>query len=248
LPKVVLAPRTTSIINVVAIDEAAFRLAVSVLFGALVGVERQWHHKAAGIKTHALVTVGAAAFALLSQLGLGPNSNPVQIAAGVVTGIGFIGGGVIMRHSGGVQGINSAATLWATGSLGLAIGGGHYALASAVLAAVLTAQIPLRSLSLWIDRRSGPVSTACVRRVLVAFQPSADEAVRSALANFVATGGIELKEHAEKRAGDSEIILEVHVNLPAGRAGETRLLLKQLASVPGVSRAEWSRLPPDESE
>jgi putative Mg2+ transporter-C (MgtC) family protein len=232
----------------VAIDEAACRLAVSVLFGALVGIERQWHHKAAGIKTHALVTVGAAAFSLISQLGLGPNSNPVQIAAGVVTGIGFIGGGVIMRHTGGVQGINSAATLWATGSLGLAIGGGHYALASTILLAILIAQIPLRSLSSWIDRRSGPVSTACVRRVLIAFQPSADEAVRSVLANFVATCGIELKEHAEKRAGDTEIILEVHINLPAERAGETRLLLKQLSSVPGVLRTEWSRLPPEESE
>jgi putative Mg2+ transporter-C (MgtC) family protein len=229
-------------------EEAAFRMALAVLFGALVGVERQWHHKAAGIKTHALVTVGSAAFSLLSQLALGPNSTPVQIAAGVVTGIGFIGGGVIMRHTGGVQGMNSAATLWATGSLGLSIGGGHYALASAVLAAVLAAQLALRPISLWIDRLSGPVSTSCVRRVIVTFPPSADEAVRAALADFTAAGGVDLREYGEKRSGESEVTLEVHIHLPAKRAGEIRLLLKRLSAVPGVSHAEWSRVPIDESE
>src|SRR5437879_944932 len=94
--------------------ELAARLLISLFFGALIGIERQWHHKNAGLKTNTLVAVGATAFALVSQHGFGPNSNPAQVAAGVVTGIGFIGGGVIMRRSGNVQGINTAATLWTT--------------------------------------------------------------------------------------------------------------------------------------
>src|SRR5512140_2630153 len=132
-------------------DGVVLRLTIAVLLGALVGIERQWHHKVAGVKTHALVTVGAAAFAVLSQIGLGPGSNPAQIAAGVVTGIGFIGGGVIMRRGASVQGINTAATLWVSGGLGLAVGGGHYAVASALFVAVLVVELPLRWLSLWID-------------------------------------------------------------------------------------------------
>src|SRR5438132_2340239 len=99
--------------------ELAARLLLSLLFGALIGIERQWHHKNAGLKTNTLVAVGATAFALISERGFGPNSNPAQIAAGVVTGIGFIGGGVIMRRSGNVQGINTAATLWTAAGMGL---------------------------------------------------------------------------------------------------------------------------------
>src|SRR5438309_8315455 len=96
------------------------RLGMSLLFGMIVGIERQWHHKNAGIKTNTLVAVGSTAFGLISELGFGPTNNPAQVASGVVAGIGFIGAGVIMRRGGSVQGINSAATLWATASMGLA--------------------------------------------------------------------------------------------------------------------------------
>jgi putative Mg2+ transporter-C (MgtC) family protein len=68
---------------------------------------------------------GATAFGLISELGFGPTNNPAQVASGVVAGIGFIGAGVIMRRGSSVQGINSAATLWATASMGLAIGAGR---------------------------------------------------------------------------------------------------------------------------
>src|SRR5258706_9928434 len=95
------------------------RLAMSTLFGMLVGIERQWHHKNAGIKTNTLVAVGATAFGLISELGFGPTNNPAQVASGVVAGIGFIQAGVIMRRGRRVHGVNSAATLWATASIGL---------------------------------------------------------------------------------------------------------------------------------
>src|SRR2546428_13457616 len=120
--------------------ELGVRLALSLLFGTVVGIGRQWHHKNAGIKTNTLVAVGSTSFALVSQHGFGPNSNPAQIAAGVVTGIGFIGAGVIMRRGGSVQGINSAATLWATASMGLAIGLGNFYLVYLVLAGILAGQ------------------------------------------------------------------------------------------------------------
>src|SRR5437870_2972664 len=133
--------------------ELGVRLALSLLFGTVVGIERQWHHKNAGIKTNTLVAVGSTSFALVSQHGFGPNSNPAQIAAGVVTGIGFIGAGVIMRRGGSVQGINSAATLWAAGSMGLAIGAGYYQLAPALLVTIVIILVALRPLSSAINKR-----------------------------------------------------------------------------------------------
>src|SRR6266852_7512605 len=113
--------------------EMAGRLLLSALFGTLVGIERQWRHKNAGLKTNALVSIGATAFGLIALHGFGPGSQPTQIAAGVVTGIGFIGAGVVMHRGASVQGINSAATLWATASMGLAIGQGSYNIATSVL-------------------------------------------------------------------------------------------------------------------
>jgi putative Mg2+ transporter-C (MgtC) family protein len=229
-------------------DGAFVRLTLAMLLGALVGVERQWHHKVAGIKTHSLVTTGAAAFALLSELGLGPSSNPVQIAAGVVTGIGFIGGGVIMRRGASVQGINTAATLWASGGLGLALGGGHYRVASALLVAVLVAELPLRWLSLWIDRHSGPPRTLDGFRLLVTFAPAAEPGVRSALAAFCSAEAAAVSDRGETRIGVAEVLLEARLRVPSDRASAMRDLSASLAALPGVSRAEWSRAAEDESE
>src|SRR5690349_12008397 len=106
--------------------EMALRILMSLVFGCIIGIERQWHHKNAGLKTNTLVAIGATTYALVSAHGFGPNNNPAQVAAGVVAGIGFIGGGVIMRRGGNVQGINTAATLWAAASMGIAIGIGFY--------------------------------------------------------------------------------------------------------------------------
>ncbi len=132
----------------------AIRLALAFVVGACVGVERQWHHKNAGLRTHTLVAIGAAAFTIVSGLGLGPTSSPMLIAAGVVTGIGFIAGGVIMHDGHAVQGLNTAATLWATASLGLAAGGGYYTVTVMVFVMVLLVQFPLQLVERWIDRAS----------------------------------------------------------------------------------------------
>jgi putative Mg2+ transporter-C (MgtC) family protein len=137
--------------------EIASRMFFALLFGALIGIERQWHHKHAGVRTHALVSIGATAFGLISLLGFGTTNNPMLIAGGVVTGIGFIGGGVIMRQGGTIQGINTAATLWAAASMGLAMGAGYYVLTGVVFLAVLVIQFPVRWLEEAIEARSaGP--------------------------------------------------------------------------------------------
>ena len=113
------------------------RLALAFLLGAVAGIEREWRHKVAGIKTNALVAIGAAAFALMSDT-FGPgNHNPAQLAAAVVTGIGFIGAGVIIHRGATVQGVTTAATLWANASMGVAFGLGYFVIGFAVVGGVI---------------------------------------------------------------------------------------------------------------
>ena len=117
------------------------RIGVALAFGAVIGIEREWRQKQAGLKTMTLVSVGAAGFAMMSDT-FGPdNHNPAQIAAAVVGGIGFIGAGVILHRGEMVEGVTTAATLWASASVGLAAGLGHYVLATALTAAVAIVQV-----------------------------------------------------------------------------------------------------------
>lgn len=105
----------------------AMRVLVAVALGGLVGYERERHGREAGIRTYGAVALGACVFALISTHITGGN-NPHVIAAGVVTGIGFLGAGVIMRDQGNITGLTTAATLWSTAAVGLAIGYGMYLL------------------------------------------------------------------------------------------------------------------------
>lgn len=106
----------------------ALRVVVAVVLGGFVGWEREWHGREAGVRTYGAVSLGSCVFALISTHVTGGN-NPHVIAAGVVTGIGFLGAGVILRDQGNVVGLTTAATLWATASVGLATGYGMYTLA-----------------------------------------------------------------------------------------------------------------------
>ncbi len=222
--------------------EIAARLLLSLFLGAVVGIERQWHHKHAGVKTNTLVAVGATAFALVSAHGLGPNSNPAQIAAGVVTGIGFIGAGVVMRHGGNVQGINSAATLWASASMGLAVGAGYYPLAWLVAAVILAIQFVLRWLANWIDRRSGLVLPNQNFRLVVHFQPAVANDVRADWAAFFQQTGVSIFRHSEGAESDSCAVLDSSFALSEALARELDPLCRRLALIGGVTRTEWSRI------
>lgn len=91
--------------------DVGVRLAAALLIGGLIGFERQWRQRMAGLRTNALVAIAAAGFVVFSTAFL-PNSNPTQMAAQVVSGIGFLGTGVILREGINVRGLNTAATLW----------------------------------------------------------------------------------------------------------------------------------------
>jgi putative Mg2+ transporter-C (MgtC) family protein len=104
--------------------EMLLRLALAMLFGSIIGFERERSGKPAGVRTHGMVSLGAALFTVVSVYGFGSAGDPARVAAQIVTGIGFLGAGAILHQRGGVQGLTTAASLWVTAAIGLAVGTG----------------------------------------------------------------------------------------------------------------------------
>ena len=134
--------------------EILLRLAIAVVLSGAVGMERSLTGKVAGIRTHVLVGLGAAIFTIVSGYAFGHTaSNSDRIAAQVVSGLGFIAGGVILRERGSIKGLTTAADLWAVASLGMAVGAGLYALGIAGAVVVLITLVLLRYVEAYFPRR-----------------------------------------------------------------------------------------------
>ncbi len=115
--------------------EFIISLLLAAVFGAIIGLEREIHHKPAGLRTNILICLGAALFTTVSlYMGGGENESATRIAAQVVTGVGFIGAGAIIREPRGVHGLTTAATIWLVASIGVACGAGLYLLAAFITA------------------------------------------------------------------------------------------------------------------
>ncbi|MBL1408463.1 MgtC/SapB family protein [Sphingobacterium faecale] len=130
----------------------ATRLAVAFLLGALIGIERQWRQRSAGLRTNTLVSLGAASFLLLAAEIAGDATG--RVASYIVSGIGFLGAGVIMKDGGTVQGLNTAATIWCSAAVGALCGVGLYPQATLVALAIILTHLLLRPLGLFLGRIS----------------------------------------------------------------------------------------------
>jgi putative Mg2+ transporter-C (MgtC) family protein len=134
----------------------AARALVATLLGAFVGLERQWHGSAAGVRTFGAVALGACVYSLVSSHAPGA-PDPTRIAAQIVSGIGFLGAGVILGAGGRIHGLTTAATLWSTAAIGMAVAWGMYVLA--VLTALLVfALLSVHHVPGWRSSGSGPES------------------------------------------------------------------------------------------
>lgn len=115
--------------------QVLLRLACALLIGLVIGLEREYTHRPAGMRTHILVALGACAVMMTGQFifaqyrQYGATSDPARLAAQVISGVGFLGAGTIMREGANVKGLTTAASLWAVACLGIAAGGGYYTIA-----------------------------------------------------------------------------------------------------------------------
>jgi putative Mg2+ transporter-C (MgtC) family protein len=129
------------------------RLCLSAALGGVLGIEREWRQKYAGLRTNILIAIGATLFTLMSiDLSVSTGGDPTRIAAQIVTGIGFLGAGAIMRTGGGVRGLTTAAMIWVNAAIGVAVGGGEYRLAIIATAVTLVVLVLLNPVEDWIDR------------------------------------------------------------------------------------------------
>src|SRR5215475_8889577 len=134
----------------------SIRLGLALVLGSVIGAERQWRHRTAGLRTHALVAAGAAMFVMLTALTAGTVDVSFRIAGQVVSGIGFLGAGVILRHGGSVTGLNTAATLWCSAAIGTLAGYGMNESAIIGTIGVIAAHVGLRPVGRAINRRTRP--------------------------------------------------------------------------------------------
>jgi putative Mg2+ transporter-C (MgtC) family protein len=130
------------------------RLLLAAVLGGAIGAERELNDQAAGLRTHMLLTIGACLFTLISAYGFGSGigTDPSRLAAQIVTGIGFLGGGAIVRHGLTVKGLTTAASIWATASVGVAVGAGSYVLGIGGAALVVGTLFGLRRVSNLLQR------------------------------------------------------------------------------------------------
>ncbi len=222
-------------------------IALAVVLGTLIGLERQWHQHPAGLRTNALVCVGAALFVSLTRL-LGDTNSPSRIASYVVSGVGFLGGGAILKEGATVRGLTTAAGLWCSAAVGsmAGIGYGLHALVGTVF--VVGAVLGLKPLARMVDLRRArivptPAGAAYVLKVVCLQEEHA--VVRTVLARhlggvpgMVVSGVTTSKPKQHKRV--VVIRAESRATPPNDRAVQdtvARLLIE-----PGVRSASWEKV------
>ncbi len=221
--------------------DVALRLALTVVAGVAIGYNRSEHGKAAGMRTTLLVCLAASVAMiqvnmLLPMVGREPNSfvmnDLMRLPLGILTGVGFIGGGVILRRDNIVVGVTTAATLWLVTVIGLCLGGGQIALGLVTTALGLFALWALR----WVEGRMRREYYAQFTIELDASGPGEAEVRRRLLAAGLAITASRIVLHRE--SGHSELVFDISQQRRF-ESTETPPLLRELAAEPGVLRLQW---------
>jgi putative Mg2+ transporter-C (MgtC) family protein len=195
--------------------EVVLRVVLAGVLGGAVGAEREIREREAGLRTHMLVSIGAALFTLVSAYGFsdfhfsnasGITYDPTRIAAQVVTGIGFLGAGAIIRQGLSVRGLTTAASLWVVAAIGLATGAGYYSAALITTVVVLLSLWPLRILAFRLFERVRPGEL----RLEVELRPSESPSV---LVDPLEKRGIAVRSFEVEDARDRRrIVLELRAS------------------------------------
>lgn len=132
-----------------------WRLLLAAGLGAAVGLEREYRRKPAGLRTNILIAIGSALFTILSLAMTEGTGDHSRVAGQIVTGIGFLGGGAILRNRDTVHGMTTAATIWVNAAIGIACGTGQYAIATVTTALTLVVLVVLPPIEMYFEKRAG---------------------------------------------------------------------------------------------
>lgn len=219
---------------------AAINLGAALLLGAAIGFERQWRQRLAGLRTNTLVALGAASFVVFAALFPG-EASPTRVAAQVVSGIGFLGAGIIFREGVNVRGLNTAATLWCSAAVGVLAGAGALGLAALVAGFVILVNVALRPLTGLINRRPAAQGEAePVYLVTAVCRAEAEAHVRALMLQGFSTGGLRLRRLDSANIEDSDRV-EVEAEVAADARADAQLeqITGRLSLEPAVTAARW---------
>ncbi len=220
--------------------EVVARLLATVILCGLIGLERETRDQAAGFRTHILLGLGAALFTLVSAYGFteftraalesggrGIQFDPTRIAAQIVTGVGFLGAGAILRRGLDVRGLTTAASLWAAAAIGLASGAGYYFGAVATTAVVLIALYVLRGVRVYVVSRFRTAFGV----LNIQFADAGAEISR--VVEIIESRDVRIR-NTDAEIEDGQASYELQLRIPPGRAVQE--MLGEISALPGVRR------------
>ncbi|NSX54490.1 MgtC/SapB family protein [Parasulfitobacter algicola] len=224
---------------------ATINMGFALAMGAIIGSERQFRGRMAGLRTNALVALGAAGFVVFAAL-FPDDINPTRVAAQVVSGIGFLGAGIIFRDGFNIQGINTAATLWCSAAVGLISGSGHLGYAAVLTSLIVFANLGLRPVVRKLKKaeirnaqgfQTYQLKAACLHKD--------GKEIRTILLGSLGDLGLGLCQIVNRGDGDTaEIIVEVQGM--AADTGKVEKVIGQLSLDSRVLRASWSTMDDDD--
>lgn len=224
--------------------EFTLRIACAFGLGAIIGLERQWRQRMAGLRTNTLVATGAALFVTVASY-TPYNANQTQIAAYIVSGVGFLAGAVIFKQNLSISGLNTAGTIWASAAVGTLAGVGAYREAVVGAAFILAVNVILRPIGQRINRRTTEGTEVVALYTIDVSCPHDNEArVRARIFYAIAQKKLNLLEiGSEHNADDADIDIQATL-ASEGRADETlETIVADLTQDPAVTAASWKFTP-----
>jgi putative Mg2+ transporter-C (MgtC) family protein len=216
--------------------DLAFRLLIAAILGAAIGLEREIHEHPAGMRTHLLVALGSAIFTVLSIYGfegvgqgnVSPTVDPTRIAAQVVSGIGFLGAGAILKYGTSIRGLTTAASLWTAAAIGMAAGAGEWVIAAVGTLIVIVSLWPLNAL---VERIHRPGSRAIKMRLEVGRLEALGDVSR-----LLADRRIEMAGINSQRLSKGRYEVELELRLPT--AAKPQDVIGAITAIPDVELIE----------
>jgi putative Mg2+ transporter-C (MgtC) family protein len=224
----------------ISVEQTSINLVVAVVLGGVIGFERQWRNRLAGLRTNTLVALGAASFVVFEALVPGETS-PTRVAAQVVSGIGFLGAGVIFREGLNVRGLNTAATLWCSAAVGVLAGAGYAAHAAIATALVVFVNLLLRPIVKFINRQPLGSTELEIGYFVSITCRSPDEAhIRALLLHSLTATELVLRRlDSNDVNGSGRVIVTAVVTAHKRVDTEVETIVGRLSLEPTVSGARW---------
>ncbi|CUH82185.1 magnesium transport protein MgtC [Tritonibacter multivorans] len=216
----------------------AFNMLMAVLCGAFIGSERQVRQRLAGIRTNALVALGAACFVIFSAMY--DDLSPTRVGAQVVSGIGFLGAGIIFRDGFTVHGLNTAATLWCAAAVGVICGAGGHAVAAIATGVVIFVNLGLRPLVKWVKRKTrAGLPMVQEYRILMTCRPSDEQAVRNSILAALSASPAHAQGFDVETSKEDEMRLDLTLAINDRSEESINSVISPLLIDPAVLSLSW---------